>query len=65
MNKVIVAERKPKTVTSKSDSFGEVMPDGRLTAPSTGKIYNLRAAIMQSKRMGRPLTDAEMKQFEL
>lgn len=62
---MILAERKPKVAISKMDRFGEAMSDGRLTAPSDGKIYNLRAAIMQSKRLGRPLTDSEMKQFEV
>ena len=41
------------------------MPDGRLTAPSNGKIYRLREAILLSKRLGRPLTDEEMKEFEV
>ena len=45
--------------------FGEAMPDGRLTEPSDGKEYRLREAILLSKRLGRPLTDNEMKQFEI
>lgn len=45
--------------------FGEAMPDGRLTEPSDGKIYRLREAILLSKRLGRPLTDEEMKTFEV
>lgn len=57
------------TVTfSSSDSamrFGEAMPDSRLTAPSDGKLYRLREAIFLSKRLGRPLTKAEMAQFEI
>ena len=62
---MIVAERKAKVTTAKTDRFGEAMPDGRLTVPSNGKIYNLRAAVVESKRLGRPLTDTEMKRFEL
>jgi|GEM_PF-667440 hypothetical protein len=45
--------------------FGEEMPDSRLTEPSDGKIFRLREAILLSKRLGRPLTKAEMKQFVL
>lgn len=62
---MIVAERKAKVAVSQMEHFGEAMSDGRLTAPSTGKTFSLRAAIMQSKTLGRPLTENEMKQFEL
>ena len=62
---MIVAERNMKITVSEMERFGEAMSDGRLTAPSTGKTYNLRAAIIQSKQLGRPLTDTEMKAFEL
>ncbi len=62
---MILAERKTTRVVDKFDRFGEVMPDGRLTAPSEGKMYRLREAILLSKRLGRPLTDEEMKQFEI
>lgn len=62
---MILGKRKSKVAISKMDRFGEAMADGRLTAPSDGKIYNLREAIMQSKRLGRPLTDSEMKEFEV
>ena len=47
------------------ESFGEEMQDGRLTEPSDGKKYRLREAILYSKRLGRPLTDEEMSQFEI
>ena len=47
------------------ESFGEEMQDGRLTEPSDGKKYRLREAILYSKRLGRPLTDEEMSQFEV
>ena len=40
------------------------MPDGRLTEPSDDKIYRLREAIALSKRLGRPLTDEELKEFD-
>lgn len=62
---MIVAERKTKVAEEKMDRFGEAMPDSRLTASSDKKNYRLREAIMLSKRLGRPLTDTEMKQFEI
>ncbi|KAI4446448.1 hypothetical protein C823_000966 [Eubacterium plexicaudatum ASF492] len=62
---MIVAERKNRTVLDKFDRFGEMMTDGRLTMPSDGKIYRLREAILLSKKLGRPLSEEEMKQFEL
>ena len=62
---MIVAERKSRAANSKMDRFGESMPDGRLTAPSEHKTYRLREAILQSKKLGRPLTEEEMKQYEL
>lgn len=62
---MIVAERKPKVVLSNMERFGEEMPDGRLTVPSDGKQYNMREAIMRAEKLGRPLTESEMKQFEL
>ena len=61
---MIVAERKDKVAIEKMDCFGEAMPDGRLTV-SSNKTYRLREAIMLSKRLGRPLTEAEMSQFEI
>lgn len=61
---MIVAERKSKVAMSKFDHFGEAMPDGRLTVPSDGKEYRLREAIIQSKKLGRPLTE-EMKEYEV
>lgn len=62
---MIVAERKEKAFIDKFDRFGEAMPDGRLTAPSEGKVYRLREAILLSKKLGRPLSLEEMKQFEV
>lgn len=62
---MIVAERKAKAVISPMDCFGEEMPDGRLTASSENKVYRLREAILLSKKLGRPLTENEMKQFEV
>lgn len=62
---MIVAERKQKATIDKFDKFGEAMSDGRLTAPSDGKVYRLREAILLSKQLGRPLTQEEMKQFEM
>jgi hypothetical protein len=62
---MIVAERKSKTFMDKFDKFGEEMSDGRLTAPSDGKVYRLREAILLSKQLGRPLTQEELKGFEV
>lgn len=62
---MIVAERKEKAVMDNFDRFGETMSDGRLTAPSNGKVYRLREAILLSKQLGRPLTEDEMRQFEI
>ena len=62
---MIVAERRQKTIMDRFDRFGEEMPDGRLTAPSDGKTYRLREAILLSKQLGRPLTKEEMKEFEV
>ena len=62
---MIVAERKTQITIDKFDRFGEVMSDGRLTAPSDGKTYRLREAILLSKQLGRPLSQEEMKQFEV
>lgn len=45
--------------------FGEAMPDSRLTEPSDGKVFRLREAIILSKKLGRPLTKDEMKEFSL
>lgn len=62
---MIVAERKTKAIINKMDCFGDAMLDGRLTAPSGNKVYRLREAILYSKKLGRPLTEEEMKQFEI
>lgn len=62
---MIVAERDDKVKMIDFDSFGDEMQDGRLTEPSDGKKYRLREAILYSKRLGRPLTDEEMSQFEV
>lgn len=62
---MIVAERKSKVVISEMECFGEAMPDGCLTAPSENKVYRLREAILQSRKLGRPLTESEMRQFEV
>lgn len=61
----MIAERKVEKALDNFDRFGEVMPDGRLTEPSNGKIYRLREAILLSKKLGRPLTVNEMKEFEV
>ncbi len=62
---MIVAERKSTTISDMFDRFGEKMSDGRLTEPSGEKVYRLREAILLSKQLGRPLSDDEMKKFEI
>ena len=62
---MIIGERKRNPAPPNYDNFGDAMPDGRLTAPSDGKVYWLREAILLSKRLGRPLTDEEMQSFEV
>lgn len=48
------------------EHFGKDFPDGRLTEhASTNKPIHLREAIALSSKLGRPLTEQEMKQFEL
>ncbi len=61
----MLAQKKPKVVLDNFTRFGEAMPDGRLTASSDGKKYRLRDAISFSKKLGRPLTEEEMKKFEV
>lgn len=61
---MIDAERK-KYSANRLDEFGTEMQDGRLTQPSDGTIYNLREAILASKRLGRPLTPEEMEHYEV
>ena len=61
----MLAQKKPKIVLDDFTRFGEAMPDGRLTVPSDGKTYRMRDAIRLSKKLGRPLTEDEMKKFEI
>ena len=61
----MLAQKKQKVVLDNFTRFGEAMPDGRLTVPSDGKKYRLRDAISFSKKLGRPLTEEEMKKFEI
>lgn len=62
---MIAVEKKTTNNIDKFDRFGEAMPDGRLTVPSAGKEYRLREAILLSKQLGRPLSQEEMKKFEI
>ena len=62
---MIIAERKSTSTVYHMDHFGEIMPDGRLTAPSDQKVYRLKEAIAHSKKIGRPLTEDKMKQYEV
>ena len=45
--------------------FGDVFPDGRLVSEPDGKKYRLREALIKVRKLGRPLTDDEMKEFEI
>ena len=49
----------------RSHRFGEEISDGRLTEPFNNKVYQLREAILLSKQLGRPLSQEEMKEFEM
>jgi len=69
---MIVAQAEPITAQITTtleldnfDRFGEDFPDGRLVEPSSAKPFKLREAIALSKKLGRPLTEEEMKQFEI
>ncbi len=62
---MIVAERQPKVAVQNFERFGEEMLDGRLTVPSDGSVYRLREAISLSQKLGRMLTDEEMKKYTL
>ena len=61
---MIVAERLSEQIKENFNQFGEVMEDGRLTVPDD-KTYRIKEAILLSKKLGRPLTEEEMKTFEL
>ena len=60
-----IVERAEERIFDKFDRFGEVMLDGRLTAPSNGKTFRLREAILLSKQLRRPLSQEEMEEFEV
>ena len=45
--------------------FEENITDGRLTVPSDGRTYRLRDEISLPKRLGRPLSQDEMKKIEV
>lgn len=50
----------------KYEHFGEVFSDGQLTDTSSAeRHFRLREAIAYSKSLGRPLTEQEMKLFEI
>jgi len=70
---MIVAKQEPVVDAGKSvsqrenfDRFGEELLDGRMTEPVTAeKRFRLHEAIAYSNSLGRPLTEQEMKQFEI
>lgn len=43
----------------------QYLHDGRLTEPSDGKRYAWRDMIEQVKSLGRPLSNGEIKRFEV
>ena len=47
------------------NQFGEAMNDGMLTEVSNDNVYRLREAIVFSEKLGRPLTEEELKDFEI
>ena len=61
---MIIVPRKEKENKSVVDDFESNLKDGRLTEPD-GKIYRLREVILQMKRLGRMLTEEELKNYEL
>lgn len=61
---MIVLSRKKDDIALDVNNFEDVLTDGRLTEPSSGKVYRLRDAIILSKTLGRELTNEEMMQFE-
>ena len=61
---MIIVPRKKEENKSVVDDFESHLKDGRLTEPD-GKIYRLREVILQMKRLGRMLTEEELKNYEL
>ncbi|WP_295041074.1 hypothetical protein [uncultured Fibrobacter sp.] len=62
----VVASRKSDMLRENFDRFGEDFSDGRLTEPSpTERHFRLHEAIAYSNSLGRPLTEQEMKLFEI
>ena len=62
----VVASRKRDMLRENFDRFGEDFSDGRLTEPSpTERHFRLHEAIAYSNSLGRPLTEQEMKLFEI
>ncbi|MCF0223940.1 MAG: hypothetical protein HUK20_06695 [Fibrobacter sp.] len=62
----VVAPRNGSMPYENFSCFGEDFPDGRLTeSSSTEKHIRLHEAIAYSNSLGRPLTEEEMKQFEV
>lgn len=53
-----------KDFLEKACKFDAALKDGRFTQKATKTSnYNLRSAILMSKKLGRPLTSAEMNSF--
>ena len=54
-----------KNEYNKLSDIERFITDGRLTVPSDGRTYRLREAILLSRRLGRPLSQDEMKKIEV
>ena len=61
---IIVPKKQEESKLISDYDFESNLEDGRLTEPD-GKIYRLREVILQMKRLGRMLTEEELKDYEL
>ena len=61
---IIVPKNQETNKTVVDEDFESNLKDGRLTEPK-GKVYRLREVILQMKRLGRMLTEEELKAYEL
>lgn len=61
---IIVSKKQEEKKPIIDYNFESNLEDGRLSEPN-GKIYRLREVILQMKRLGRMLTEEELKDYEL
>ena len=62
---MIIAERTSAEGLNRQEYFGKRCRTEDLRSHPAEKIYRLREAILMSKKLGRPLTDREMKEYEI